>query len=240
MSDEIKGFDRSIEQMMNEHSVSPPFGMWNRISAELDAQPMPLVGNNASAPSSSGMLTTYIAASLFIGASLLAVYFYNSGSTDVILPAVINTSPPTITNIATKQEAIVDDKNNQATVMIIPKRIQKTEAPIAFQTQLPVKHEIVPYTAIAIPPQIMFQDKAPLKEATSVETDDYYFPPVDINIAELKDDALDATNEQAEDDEERNADKKIKSVPGGGDRKIKFKRKKSKGFTYGRLNRLKK
>lgn len=37
MEQEIKNFDRTIEESMNNFSAQPPFGMWNRISAELDA-----------------------------------------------------------------------------------------------------------------------------------------------------------------------------------------------------------
>ena len=55
MEKDTKHFDRKIEQMMNEHTVAPPFGMWNRIATEVASEALPVAATHTSGVSTSSV-----------------------------------------------------------------------------------------------------------------------------------------------------------------------------------------
>lgn len=95
MDQKMKNFDRGIEQMMNESAVAPPFGMWNRISAELDAE-VAVVTKPAASPIPQRSLTGMVVGALIIGASLVTAYVVNSTDNNNNRPSAITTTAPVV------------------------------------------------------------------------------------------------------------------------------------------------
>src|SRR4051812_37984037 len=113
MDQKIKDFDRRIEQMMNENAVAPPFGMWNRISADLDAEALPIATPPASAIPGRAMVGMF-AGALILGATLVTAYLVN------------NTKERVAINIAAKE---IPAKNISVERNIQPVMVLKTEKP---------------------------------------------------------------------------------------------------------------
>ena len=81
MDQKIKNFDRTIEQKLNEAEVAPPFGMWNRISGELDvAETLPTAAAAVApiAAVSKRAAIRFIVAASLISSSLVTAYIVNS------------------------------------------------------------------------------------------------------------------------------------------------------------------
>lgn len=118
MEQEIKNFDRTIEESMNNFSAQPPFGMWNRISAELDAAEGIAVAATAPAAATHIQRTPwkFIAAAMFTGAVVTGAFVYaylgNNDNTVVAdnktennTPAVVTTPAPAVnTTVAAIEE----------------------------------------------------------------------------------------------------------------------------------------
>lgn len=231
MEDKIKNFDRSIEQAMNETSVTPPFGMWNRISAELEAP--------APAP------TSWTASSLIPKAALMGLVTVAVLETSLLVAYVFNNSPNKITteNITASQEPmqsrniIAIPEVSQEQIAALPERETKVTlsrkikmAPAAIakpvdknaigvnQSQ-PALTNIAANSEVAVPQQQVKQDNG-----IGVATEAYYFPPVDINKPEPKVAEKDAAPTAVKtDDDAIEPDKKV-TLP--AEQKIKFKPRK--------------
>ncbi len=79
MDQNMKNFDRIIEQRMNEQQTPPPFGAWNRIAAELDAMPIaaaePAPVNNLIPKRA---IASFIAGMLIMGSAIATGFWVNS------------------------------------------------------------------------------------------------------------------------------------------------------------------
>ncbi len=236
MDQKIKNFDRNIEQMMNENSVAPPFGMWNRISAELGSEALPIA---AAAPASlmpKRAIVGFMAAAIILGVSLTAYLITTNSTEEKPIAAQLTTPQVTI------QEQVIAEPQHLV-VKAAPSAMaaKKTDAlrQIVAETK---KHEIVTaqyqpeITEVAVPNQLIAQN--------TLATDPYYFPPVDVVVQETNK-VVEATVIEARltppaEAEIKMVEKKIRPTSSSSsDKRIKFKKKRSGSFTYGRLNRLK-
>jgi hypothetical protein len=123
MDQKIKNFDRSIEQMMNEHQVAPPFGMWNRISSELEATPVPVA---AAAPVVTSLIPKRSMAAIIAGVLIIGA----SVATGYMVHAVLNN----------KNQVQANTTPVNAPVNLTTVANNNTPA----QAAEPVKHEVIP------------------------------------------------------------------------------------------------
>ena len=101
MEQNIKNFDRGIEQKMNEHEVAPPFGMWNRISSELDAMPIAAAAPIATSLIPKRAMMGIIATALVIGTAMITGYLVSSSLNKNTVAPTGNTSIEATTKSAT-------------------------------------------------------------------------------------------------------------------------------------------
>lgn len=242
-----KNFDRNIEQLMNEHEVTPPFGTWNRIAAELEAT---TATTPVSAPSSAAIpqrsFTGLMAGVLLIGASLIAAYLVNT-STKVAKPEAVgatvnsNNTTPEIT----KALPVIAEQNLQvaatAKTTIAPVKAARASKKIsvakANTTNVNPTVALPAHAEIFIPTAHITTVSSPLAER-------YYFPAIDMAQAEVqqtKSSTTDITEEasvkpkvvKADDDDDREI-LSNRDAP-----RIKFRPKKHRSFSYGKIIRRK-
>lgn len=238
----LKDFDRHIEQLMNESSVTPPFGAWNRIAAELDAAPIanPTTGSAAGSVAqpllNAGTVFGFISGALLIGTAVTGWLLYNNYNNN---PA--STIPPV--NTTTHTEEVITTPTQTATTEIIAQKpvevkttrittgVTKTTNVVTPKTTpIPQNNEEVAAPTIKLPMD---------KEKNVNET--YYFPPVDINTGNetLQNTAPVFENDKKHDEaDEAKITKRVSQSSSSGER-IKFKKKRKTNWTYGRLNRTK-
>lgn len=253
MDQKMKRFDSNIEQMMNESEVAPPFGMWNRISAQLDAE-VGAVPPPASSPIPQRSVYGFIAGALLIGASLVTAYVLNdkasnelpSGKTAAVVATTetnkVNPSANTILPTVSKMEqpamlastAEVKHTNNIATsttktskpaaLAVAATEVNKNEIATANeQNKLPL------HTDVAVPSTNVVADG-------NTNNEPYYFPAVDnISVAPAKTETAVATTKvtKTEKTEEK---ERIFSASNDAPR-IKFRPKKHRSFSYGKIIR---
>lgn len=246
-----KDFDRSIEKMMNESSVPPPFGMWNRIASELDV-PAP------AAPVAKPLVPRGVAAGFIAGASLITLLFggvlaYNklntgtpSAGTEKVLASstIVETATPLSNNATAENTGSFTPM--QATVLTPA----KTNRKVYVTQKLPVNKEATPQPVEIIDhlTETPAETVTPLQESTQ-EVKSFYFPPVDIQTGNNDNDEArikaasqlfnSNTTVQAKEEEDRTKQKSISSSSSGHNKRIKFKKRKSGSFSYGKINRVK-
>lgn len=242
MEKEIKNFDRSIEQIMNENSVTPPFGMWNRISAELESEALPIAAAAPLARVPKRAMFSFIAGVAVIGLSLVTAYLINNKTTQTV-----NTTLPVSSGTGTslsftkvdysKLSNVVSEKENQVQrkkkIAFEQKTAVKTSA---AQNEIANDNSTKNYNDVPVPNQLL--------SSKVTEQTDYYFPPVDIVNAppvEAHDEIATISINQLAKLEEKIDDKKGKiSVSSSSEKRVKLKKHRRSGFTYGSLNRLSK
>jgi hypothetical protein len=258
----IKDFDRTIEQAMNEYSVAPPFGMWNRISAELGNPEGAVVAPKPTTALPKGLLAGFIAGALVIGSTITGILVYNGNNN---LPAVsngntpilqqidntqgvvnANSTPPAIINNTTTENntTIVDEEPvvPKVKTMVITALTTKASNPVK-QANATVAHiDTNPMGVNAMSnnndvavPQIAVGNKA-------TSTDAYYFPPVDINIPGEKVDAkstADNNDNDAVDVKNNDTKKVISRSSSSSPERIKFKKRRRTHYTYPTIVRRK-
>ena len=229
----MKNFDRSIEKMMNEHEVTPPFGMWNRIAAELEtsATPMPVSVNS---PIPQRTVFGFIAGALLISASMMTAYLVNEHSKEespLIANAVITPKPTieNVTNVVSPIPTVVFRERKTAHVSK-SKPISKSveERTIATEVPATTPSQLLPMpTEVSVPTQTIAQSKGVIEP--------YYFPAIDVNTP---------SNKEKEKITASIAKTKIDSkTTGDNDReisyydppKIKFRPRKHRNFSYGKI-----
>lgn len=232
MEQEIKNFDRQIEKVMNESSVTPPFGAWNRIAAELDAMPV-IAGEAAqvaaaSAPNSSWRFLAIAGVFVLTGLTTVGL-FYKSDAVDhkaeVIAPAVeksnaVNTT--TVLNVLAEQKEVKTDK-------ISP----KVKSSGVAQMQEPIVNtQVIETEALDVQPVVApATEVASLDVPNDMESYSLVFPAIDRDEAKVQ--FANSVKEQDDDDDNK---AKVKS---GSSYKMKFKKPKRQRFSYGHLNRVK-
>jgi hypothetical protein len=235
MDQKIKNFDRSIEQMMNENSVAPPFGMWNRISAELDAEVLPPVSSPASVIPGRAMIG-FFAGALILGGTMVTAYLLNNKTA---APQQIVSQEPVVVNMPEKEkvEPVIIAESPKASIVSETKKslvAKPAVSQIAEEKQV-VTEPYTTYQEVAVPNQTN-------AESASASLDPYYFPPVDIDAPEVNKAPVAASKEttvcKPAEEETKVVEKKVKVQSQTSEKKLKFKKRRSGGFTYGHLNRL--
>ena len=229
MEQKIKNFDRNIEQRLNENAVTPPFGMWNRISVALDAEAMPVAVPAPASVMPKGAIVGMVTGALILGASLLTAYLINNNSLlkkEAVNNMVTVVNIPQVKNIET---VVLRDEVKPA-VVYKAKKVAVTPAVISE----PVKEETLVsadyrnLAEVAVPDQTVALN-------TKV-TEAYYFPPVDVNNPEpVKTKVIAKT--KVDGDDQGDDDKKIKSSSSGHEKKLRPKKKRSRDWSFGRINR---
>ena len=220
--------------MMNETTVTPPYGMWNRISSELP----PEMASPAIAPTSvipGRAIISFVAGSILIGATFLTAYLFDKNIT--VHPKSFNQaeSATNINAIRNEETFVALETKRSNSISSIERRLdikpvllRKMEKPITdsehFQNNLDV---VVP--------------NQPVTESATTN-DTYYFPPVDIDIPEVKNAAsasVATKTDKPNEDETKIAEKRIRPASLGNEKRIKFRKRRTRDFSYGHLNRLK-
>lgn len=203
MEQNIKNFDRGVEQKMNEHEVAPPFGMWNRISAELDA--MPLAAATA-APVATALIPKramvgIIAAALIMGTTILTGYLVNSSLNTDKANTNIAVSPKTVnaTNIPQQTAPVKSDEASPMHIAMVKPAVKHHPASnplqstmqLAQQVQPTVNQPVTTNPALSNGNNSLINSNAntdvptPIEPiAQNAETTTYYFPPIDVNTPE--------------------------------------------------------
>lgn len=241
MEKEIKNFDRRIEQIMNENSVAPPFGMWNRISSELESEALPIAAAAPLAFIPKRSMVGFIAGVAVIGLSLVTAYVVSNNSTkqlEITKPIVsITETTPSVAKVVPSTTAnVVLEKANHIQVAkanAIVSRTTQQESAVATETSN--ENRFGNNKDVSVPNQAI---------ATNQTTGNYYFPPVDIvntPATEITEEIAVVSANQLAKQEEKLIDKKGKiSATSSTEKRIKLKKHRRGGFTYGSLNRLNK
>lgn len=245
----IKDFDRSIEQMMNEHAVPPPFGAWNRIAAGLDA-PVAAAPRRVVPVAAIG---GFVAGAMLIGGLVAGALVYNGNNlNNITYPATVAANNTTASNtqilspaaqVTTAQQVgtvnqVAEKSNVQALVAVAAdKQTGKTAVTLTSSNG---KTALSNNNDVAVP-------EVKLKANANMVSMPYYFPAIDVaNDTQ----AMASANDEDGDDEV--AVSKANAKPAGSSeikrrsssssdfRGVKFKKKKRKSFTYGNIVRTKK
>ena len=234
MDQKMKNFDRSIEKMMNEHEVAPPFGMWNRIAAELEtsATPIPVFVNS---PIPQRSVYGFIAVALLISASLLTAYLVNNSTKEETTPVTkaLATKAAIAAPVITEIPTLVFREETKPTVSTSQTKAAKpfggktiaTQNPTTITAQLPVTEVLVPSQEVV---------------HNNTVTEPYFFPAIDAITPQAK------VEEKATASVTKTAKKISKSIDDDNREisfndmpKIKFRPKKHRTFTYGKIIRKK-
>lgn len=233
MDQKMKNFDRSIEQMMNENAVTPPFGMWNRISAELEAEATP-VPVSVNSPIPQRAILGFIAGAVLIGASLVTAYFVNDFNKKENTALAFNTpvvqQTPEITPVIAETPVIVFREvvkpvahSSKPTSIAKPVE-EKVVAPI--ETSATPAENISANTEVSVPTQPLAENK--------VVSEPYFFPAIDMNTGENKPQDKVATPVTKVKTDSKNTEDDEREVSNDPPR-IKFHPKKHRSFSYGRI-----
>jgi hypothetical protein len=226
---------------MNENAVAPPYGMWNRISSELGSEALPVVAAPASAIPGRAMVG-FFAGALILGATFVTAYLVNR--TNVVTQQIQKEAP---------SKAIPAKEIPASGIAVVEK---SAEPAVAMQNQKPVPVSISNTAAVSqIVVAQQVEEKAPVVESYAISSDvsvpdftreqstaasaePYYFPPVDINELQVKGQLTAEGKTEKPDEEDKLEERKIRTSS-SGEKRLKFKKKRSSSFSYGRLNRLK-
>ncbi|MBP7390021.1 MAG: hypothetical protein KA841_06430 [Chitinophagales bacterium] len=240
MDQKMKRFDRNIEQMMNESEVAPPFGMWNRISAQLDAE-IAAVPPPAASPIPQRALYGFIAGALIIGASLITAYMVNeSNKQDKLTAAKASASTVTVTDKNTENTTPVMQVTQSQPVVAMVEQATKTIArkkskPVAMAAPATeaveeTKHEAKAEQAISLPAhaEVLVPNHQVAENNVAAVSEPYFFPAVDnITVPETK------TEKQVTVAKTTKSEKSIFSSSDAP--RIKFRPKKHRSFSYGKI-----
>lgn len=241
MEQKIKNFDRKIEKMMNENSVAPPFGMWNRIASELEADALPIAAAAPVALMPKRAVVGFIAGVAVIGLSLVTAYLVNNNNSVQRQQVAQTVAPVTVyvpVTSSPEPSKVVLEKVKEVTA---PNR--KVEAKIVVPSiadKMEIATESNPYpnmNDVSVPNQSIASNSEGVAGA-------YYFPPVDINSSEkpAADEIATVTVSQlAKQEADINSfERKNKIGSSSNDKRVKIKKHRRGDFSYGYLNRLNK
>ncbi len=239
----IKDFDRYIEQRMNENSVEPPFGMWNRISAEIGSAPVVEVPPVVSPMFPKAVLVGFVSGALMIGSLITGWIVYNGHSLNTIekeAPVYHNNSK--LQNQSNNAEVATENVRDEVVVAppatIEPIRISaKTVAVPKINTlnNEKTEHRSLASGDVPVPTQ-----KLPIDKEGQVQ-EPYYFPPVDIDVPESDSHPQIASHNGTdnEDLEEPKSNDTKKLISSSGEQRIKFRKKRKASWNYPHIIRTK-
>lgn len=254
----IKDFDRAIEQMMNENAVTPPFGAWNRIAAELNTPAAAPVAARRALPVAA--IGGFVAGALLIGGVVAGVLVYNGKTLDNITYPAATTDNTVATSTSGQFIAanVIEPQDNIATesnVASLAAEVVATQPKVNVNSNVEKKPGAATITeATANTPvlsnnnDVAVPDVKVANKANMVSMP-YFFPPIDINnedtAAETEADLeeADAKNETTSKIAAPVSDVKKRTSSSSSStefRGVKFKKKKRSKFTYGSIIRAKK
>jgi hypothetical protein len=200
MEQNTKNFDRNIEQMMNEHQVAPPFGAWNRISAELDALPTAVAAGSAPVVTRlipKRALAGIIAVALVIGSSAITGYLINASHNDEHSGNVVKTSVATTSKTNTQPVAVqtepVKSLVSPAQIALTKVKVKHLVATNPVQQTIVAAQQVQPVInqPVAVTPTPIINNEntdvpTPLEpvSAKAEDTQTYYFPAIDVTTPE--------------------------------------------------------
>lgn len=247
MDQKMKRFDSNIEQMMNESEVAPPFGMWNRISAQLDAEIAPVAQPTALSPIPQRALYGFIAGALMIGASLVTAYVVNQSNKQdkqivntqpaAITPAIVNqavTNTP-VTNPVVQIQALntTAEKTTTKPLAVKSSKPVAMDNPVIENTQVSKHEEKTETTVLPAHAEVLIPTQVAENNAVAV-SEPYFFPAVDnITAPETKKEkaVVAKTTVKTEKAEDRERTISLNNDPP----RIKFRPKKHRSFSYGKI-----
>jgi hypothetical protein len=196
MEQNIKNFDRGIEQKMNEHEVAPPFGMWNRISSELDAMPIAAAAPIATSLIPKRAMMGIIATALVIGTAMITGYLVSSSLNKNTVAPTGNTSIEATTKSATStapvQQTVAVKDDAVPSTPVHKSRVKPTVAASPVQQTILAAQQVTPVinqpvveptpnsVAVNIANEDVPTPLEPIAESTVSQTQTYYFPPIDV------------------------------------------------------------
>lgn len=195
MDQNMKSFDRIIEQRMNEETVPPPFGAWNRIAAQLDAMPMaaaePAPVNNYIPKR---VVASFIAGMMVMGATIAAGFMLRSSISDKT--AAANNGAPAVSSFTMAQGNTSDVLRNPNTLgETSPVSKLPLYAPVTVSKRIAMAKPAAPVaeTSKVVTPETKNNAETGVNSSSDVPTpveavtlpaskltEPYYFPPVDI------------------------------------------------------------
>ena len=254
MEQNIKNFDRGVEQMMNEHEVAPPFGMWNRISAELEAMPVAATAPVATSLIPKRAMMGIIAAALILGTTAITGYLVSSSlngnkNTTVASPVSTQIAAPTQSNVpATVQPAIVAESVNAApaTHHTANKKAKQITASNPVESTIQAAQQVTPTVSqpVAEGNSIIVSNAntdvptpiEPVAQNVNEETQTYYFPPIDVATTETSKPANESPI--AAKNHTKSTTVASNDNDGPSDHKVKFRmHNKKRGWAYGSIIR---
>lgn len=231
----IKEFDRTIEKMMNESSVPPPYGMWNRIASQIGAAPEAAPVSTATPGNSFIMLMTGMA---MIGASVLTAYLVSDQ------PARVK---PSVNSVVLEQPAVTIKPTvieNPSPVVSKQPLLAKKEVETKKQLVTSVPHavalveESAELVTVSATEEVPVAEKAvallaePAVETIAVSTT----PAPPLAPKSIVKSSAPVTKSVVNDKDEDDDEPRVNQY---GDKKLKYKPKRKKPFNYGRINRRK-
>lgn len=235
MEKEVKEFDRSVEHIMNEYSVTPPFGAWNRIASALDTasvaefvQPEVLAASATYGWKFYSLLGTVILA----GLTTVGVYFNYS-------PSTISTSTTPQIQTVVPSTVTIDEKTTlkqPPSLSVSTMGEAKVEKSVSVGPKPPVVAQEVQVATVnaEVAPQVVSTDVN--TENVFAGSEEQYllmFPAIDREETEVMNSNL---QPKVSDEEE---ELHVKSKSNATTYKMKFKKPKRPKFNYGRFNRIK-
>ena len=222
--------------MMNEHQVAPPFGMWNRISAELDAEATP-VPVSVNSPIPQRAILGFIAGALLIGASLVTAYLVDNSSNKQSQPTggiALNThQTPAFTPVNTEAPVVVAPKQ-EVKLAVRSSKPRSIAKPVEENVVAPAETVSTPAqtlptnTEVSVPSQNIAQNNG--------VSEPYYFPAIDVNTPETKTQVAAPVTKTVKADT-KPTDDDDRDVVSNDPPRIKFHPKKHRSFSYGRIIR---
>ena len=255
MEQKIKNFDRSIEQMMNEHQVTPPFGMWNRISSELETMPEAVA---AAAPVVSASLIPkralagIIAVALVVGSAAITGYLVysplnnNNTTKSSGLNAQITATTKTVSSANTTEQTVsVKNAANPSNISMAKVKVKHLVASNPVQSTIQAAQQVKP--AVYQNENAGINNAALENANTDVptpiesnvqniteETQTYFFPPIDVNTPEKNKPSTESPISIKNHNKVVTVSADNETI---GERKTKFRPHKRRKFTYGNIIR---
>jgi hypothetical protein len=225
----INHFDKKIEQAMNAYTEAPPFGMWNRISAELGEPVVAPVTPKPYSVFTRSSVLGFMSGVLLIGGIVTANMLYNVTSTSNSGKTEIAPSLPTAL-ISPVEEVIVSPQ------VKVPSVTGKTFSP----KLLTVNKQNALSASIS---ESENRQEAVLETKEIQPEKAFYFPPVDIETSseKLNEQSVEAAvsymNHTTVFKESEKVEEKTAKVTNLKEQRLKFHPRKKRSHTWGTINR---
>jgi hypothetical protein len=224
----INHFDKKIEQAMNAYTEAPPFGMWNRISAELGEPVVAPVTPKPYSVFTRSSVLGFMSGVLLIGGIVTANMLYNATSSSISGKTEIAPSLPTPFMPAVEE------------VIVSP----KVEMPSTGKTFSPKLLTVNKQIAVSASISESENRQEAVLETIEIQPEKaFYFPPVDIETSseKLSEQSVEAAvsymNHTTVFKESEKVEEKTAKVTNLKEQRLKFHPRKKRSHTWGTINR---